>query len=305
MTKRLGVIDIGTNTFHLLIVNWNAKNSKFETLVRKRFFVKLGADRLDHITTVAYQNGLNAMASFKEIIQKHNCHQVRAFGTSVIRNADNAIQFCNDVKQKTGIEIQEISGDKEASLILKGVQLSYPFTTRPCLIMDIGGGSVEFIIANKEKMFYAESFKIGVAVLRNLFHQSEPISHHQIFALKNHLAEKLTPLFRQLKIHSPQVLIGASGTFDVLENVLPTQQISPSATQLEVDKMSVFVNKVISKNLQEREMLSEIPNSRIDLIVVALILVEYIWDTKYFDQLAVTSYTMKEGMIYEMIQELK
>jgi len=124
MSTQLGVIDIGTNTFHLIIVNWDQNSAQFETIVPKRYFVKLGAERLDHITEKSYNDGLKAMLAFKEIIQKHNCKHIRAFGTSVIRNADNAAQFCADVKNKTGIEINKISGNVEAELIFKGVRIS-------------------------------------------------------------------------------------------------------------------------------------------------------------------------------------
>jgi len=170
--------------------------------------------------------------------------------------------------------------------------------------MDIGGGSVEFIIADQHKMHYAASFKIGVAVLRNLFHKNEPILASEILDLKKYLKNKLHPLFDQMEKHNPGVLIGASGTFDVLESVLPKKELSPSCNLLNTDMLHTFIQKVVSKNLAERKLLKEVPNSRIDLIVVALFLIEFIWDSHKFDQLAVTSYTMKEGMLQEMMHDL-
>jgi len=157
MIKKIGAIDAGTNTFHFLIVSWDTQTHQFEEIIRKRFFVKLGAKDLYRIDDEAYSRGLNAMRDFAKLLQKHHVEEVKACGTSAIRNADNADQFIIDVASQTGINIQKISGDKEAELILKGTKLSIPFDDQPVLIMDVGGGSVEFIIADRNKMHYAQS----------------------------------------------------------------------------------------------------------------------------------------------------
>jgi len=303
MAKRLGVIDIGTNTFHLLVVDWNQQTTKFETVIRKRIFVKLGAKNLAHISLDAYQRGIKALATFKEILQANNCTQYIAFGTAAIRNASNADQFITEVNDKLSIKIQKISGDKEAHLIYQGIKLSYPFDDQPCLIMDIGGGSVEFIIANNHQVFYAESFLVGAAVLRNQFHQTEPISKQEIRALHLHLDTHLATLKEQLQKHNPHSLIGASGTFDILQNEFSTKELTPTSSALDTDNLTAFFKDIASKNLEQRLATKEIPTTRADLIVVALLLIEHILQMHHFDQVVVTQYAMKEGMLREMMQD--
>lgn len=301
MSRRLGVIDIGTNTFHLLIVNWDAGKKYFTTIIKKRVFVKLGTSNIGFIDKKAYQRGLDALNEFKQILVDNNCENVIAFGTSAIRNARNSYEFCNEVIQKFGIEIKKISGQREAELIYKGIKLSFPFDEKPCMIMDIGGGSVEFIIANASQVFYAESFKIGVGVLSQKYHQEDPISNQDIKALNEYLASTLKPLFQQLQSLNPKTLIGASGTFDVLENILPSSILSPTANIIDTSNLEKFSQDVIAKNLSERKLIIGIPHTRADLIVVALILVNFVLRKHNFDQLVVSKYSMKEGMLEEMI----
>ena len=305
MRRRLGVIDIGTNTFHLLIVNWDSGKNSFTTIIRKRVFVKLGTSNIGFIDKKAYQRGLDALNEFKQILIDNKCEDAIAFGTSAIRNASNSDEFCNEVKQKLGIVIKKISGYKEAELIYKGIKLSFPFKEEPCMIMDIGGGSVEFIIANASQFFYAESFRIGVGVLSQKFHQEDPIPNKNVIALNAYLESTLAPLFHQLQSLNPKTLIGASGTFDVLENILPNRILSPTANILDTSNLEKFSEEVIKKNLRERKDINGIPHTRADLIVVALILVNFVLRKHNFDQLVVSKYSMKEGMLKEMMNSEK
>ncbi len=302
MSSKVAAIDIGTNTFHLLIVEWDGIEKKFNELIRKRFFVKLGAKNLFNIDAEAYQRGLIAMEEFALLIEKHQIKKVIAYGTSAIRNAENASQFIKDVHSRTKILIEKISGDKEAELIFKGIKLSYPFREVPDLIMDIGGGSVEFIIADQNKMHYAQSFKIGVTLLKNQFHTNEPISLIQINELKLHLQKSLQVLINKLIEFKPKNLIGASGTFDVLENLLPKEKLSDSANIIKTENLKSLIDNIVTKTLAERKQMKDIPLSRVDLIVVAFLLIEFIWGLQDFKHMVVTKYSMKEGMIQEAIE---
>ena len=302
MIKKIGAIDVGTNTFHLLIVKWDTQIHQFEEVIRKRFFVKLGAKDLYHIDAKAYDRGLNAMIDFAKLLKEHQVEEVKAYGTSAIRNADNADQFILDIKSKTGIAIQKISGDKEAELILKGTKLSIPLDKQPILIMDVGGGSVEFIIANKDEMYYAQSFKVGVAVLKKLFHQSEPIETQQTTQLKQYLNDILHPLLNKINELKPNLLVGASGTFDVLAAALPNNKISNSACLLDTNQIGAFINNIQSKTMVERKLLEVIPDSRADFIVVGLLLIDFVWNLAEFKDLVVTKYSMKEGILQEMME---
>ena len=117
---KYGVIDLGTNTFHLLIVAINEEGQLLE-LQRKRIFVKLAEDGIQTIGPRPYQRGIEVLRYYNKILKEHQISDVKALGTAALRTASNGSSFIKDVKQHTGIEIEIITGDMEAALIHKGV----------------------------------------------------------------------------------------------------------------------------------------------------------------------------------------
>ena len=137
-------IDLGTNTFNLLI--FRKEGADFEFIYNQRFPVGLGMGGINEnkIAKEAFERGVNAIVQFKQTCDKHAVEQTKAFGTSALRGAKNGQLFCEAVYNQTGIKIEIISGLREAELIFEGVKLVHSFTKYSC-IMDIGGGSTEFI----------------------------------------------------------------------------------------------------------------------------------------------------------------
>jgi exopolyphosphatase/guanosine-5'-triphosphate,3'-diphosphate pyrophosphatase len=297
--NRYGVIDLGTNTFHLLIVDVNETGETIE-LFRERIFVKLAEDGIGEIGKKAYSRGLQALSHFQKILLEHQVKNINALGTAALRTASNGLEFIKAAKAASGISIQLIPGSEEARLIHVGVTRAIEFGDEKGLIMDIGGGSVEFIIADKNEVFWAESFPIGVAVLHNNFHQEEPISVEEIEILHAHLERTLQPLFDVLKNHKTTSLIGASGTFDVLENILPNTQKTKLSATIEVANFYPTYQKILDMNMEERRAEESIPLTRADMIVVALILIDFILKRTEIKKILVSAYAMKEGILWEM-----
>ncbi len=296
------VIDLGTNTFHLLIVE-SVAGGEFQEIFRKRIFVQLAEDGIQQIGKNAFRRGLDALREYGQILKKYEVTQVEAFGTAALRRARNAGAFIAAIKEETGIEVQVISGDAEARLITKGVRLAVPFSKQPTLIMDIGGGSVEFILANDKKVFWAQSFSVGVAVLHHQFHENEPISAAEIDATNQHLEALLNPLWAALQKYPAHLLIGASGTFDVLEAMLVEKKEHPLCAFIREADFYPIYEKIIQMPLDKRLEMDKLPTQRAKLIVVALILIRKILEHLSVQQIAVSMYAMKEGMLAEMMGE--
>lgn len=300
MSKRLAVIDLGTNTFHLLIVL--AHEGRFEILFRERRFVKLAESGIETIGAAPLARGLAAMDFFAEQIKGYQTDQVRAFGTAALRTASNGAAFIQMVKERTGLAIELIDGNREALLIHKGTQQAVPFTEENRLIMDIGGGSVEFIIANQERIFWAKSFPIGVAVLSKEFHHSDPIQAKEQNRLEAFLSQSLAPLKQALALYPCEDLIGASGTFDVLENMLANGRTNPHFAEVNTLKLQSASTLLINSTLDERLQMEKIPSHRADMVVVAMILIEWVTQTARIKRILVSDYAMKEGMLAEMLE---
>ena len=303
LNQPLAVIDLGTNTFHLLIAQADSAGG-FSEIFRERRFVKLAQESIDFIHPTAYQRGLTTMLDYKEILDRHQVAQVRAFGTAALRTAQNGADFVREIKEKTGISIQLIDGEQEARYILRGVRLAIPFDETPKLIMDIGGGSVEFLIANETRVFWMQSFPIGVAVLYRTFHRHEPIEENELLELRQFLATQLTPLAEALKTHPCHQLVGVSGTFDVLENLLERASTAPTYSINKINRFPHILEQFVQANLEERLHLKGVPPYRADMIVVAMILIDFVLNASGFEEIWVSQYDLKEGMLSELFESL-
>lgn len=302
-TQRLSVIDLGTNTFHILIAE-PTENGSFNSIFRRRIFVKLGENGLENIGAQAYQRGLDAIQAFKQILDEYEIKHLMAFGTAALRSAENGLQFIADVKASTGISIQLIDGQQEATYIYQGVVQIITFDQNPKLIMDIGGGSVEYIIATQDGIQWAQSFPIGLSVLYNKFHRANPISTEETRAMYQFLDEVLQPLFHQLTTFPITQLIGAAGTFDVLEQANEIQCIYAPGSSIPAQVLQSVFERIIHTTLEERLQIPNLPHSRADMIVVAFLLIQYTIQKANIQELVISPYALKEGILAEMLKHL-
>jgi exopolyphosphatase/guanosine-5'-triphosphate,3'-diphosphate pyrophosphatase len=294
---KIAVIDLGTNTFHLLIVE--ITDNGFEEVHRNRQFIHLAENGITTIGDAPYSRALKTMNQFGLDIIHYGAQKVVAKGTAALRRASNGAQFMQEVKAQTGITIETISGDEEAKLIYYGVRQAVKMTDEKMLIMDIGGGSVEFIIANKDQKFWAQSFPIGVAVLFQRFHHQEPIAKSDLKALQGFLQTTLEPLKNALKEYPADTLVGASGTFDVLEKVMTINHQTKNSADIEISEFQPLHQRLIVANLEERLKMEDISNQRAKLIVVAVALLDFVLNHFQVKHIKVSNFAMKEGMIHE------
>ncbi|HEX2899850.1 MAG TPA: hypothetical protein VHS96_09040, partial [Bacteroidia bacterium] len=149
----MAIIDLGTNTFHLLIAEIDERED-FKILEKFKEPVELGEHGLDsgRISDAAFERGLQAIRRLQQIISMRQITEVRAFATSAIRSASNGKDFIATVKAETGMEVKIINGNEEASMIYEGVRNGIQMPPdQDVLVLDIGGGSVEFIVARDGK----------------------------------------------------------------------------------------------------------------------------------------------------------
>ncbi len=298
---RLGIIDCGTNTFHLIVAEAKEDGS-FDIILRDRSYVLLGEEGLSHLGDKPQQRGLETLSNFRKKMEELSVDKWRVFGTEALRKASNSPSFIEKVKNETGIQIEIITGDEEARLIHQGVMQAVPPFAGKALIMDVGGGSVEFIIADAEQVYWAQSFPIGVQVLYSEFQRNDPISTGDLIAIEMHLDSVLEPLKEQLKAHPATLLIGASGTFEVVESMLKLEKPNPLYGLVEVEAFKQLCRKVLPSTVAERLRMEGLPKERAKLIVVALKLVDYVVSLANVRQIIPSAYAMKEGMLKNEIE---
>jgi exopolyphosphatase/guanosine-5'-triphosphate,3'-diphosphate pyrophosphatase len=299
--KKVAVIDLGTNTFHLLVAEWDGHH--YQIVLRDRYAVKIGVGGItkDIILEDGIQRALEALKKFKIVMDQESVTRSFALGTSAFRNAKNGRAVANAIEQHTGIQVNIISGDQEAEYIYKGVREAISLGDTSSLIVDIGGGSVEFIIGNDQKILWKKSFEIGGQRLLERFHRHDPILPDDVIRLDAYLSDVLVPLLEQMKIFRPSVLVGSSGTFDTLSDIycigkgLPLQ---PDAeTPLTFESFYETFELLLVKDREERLRIPGMIEMRVDMIVVACCLIRFLLEHHSFSAIRVSSYSLKEGVL--------
>lgn len=304
------IIDLGTNTFQLLIIELNGET--FRTIHEESYAAKIGKGGISSgiITEEAIQRGISGLKYFQQIFDKEGVmtENVLATATSAVRNAKNGNEFCERILAETGIKINVISGEEEATLIYEGVKLGTNIGVETSMIMDIGGGSVEFIIGNENKIFWKQSFEIGGQRLMDKFMTSDPISQHSVQALKYYLEEQLLPLTNAVHQYAPVCVIGSAGSFETLVDMYfmktnghlpPPEQIS---FDLPIQEFYDLYSKLISSNHDERMALPGMIELRVDMIVVGVCLIDFVLKQYDIQRINVSNYALKEGVLFrEMV----
>lgn len=209
-TVRIAIIDLGTNTFNLLVAEKNGSKIKRIPSTKDGVALGLGGINQNSIAEDAIDRAMKTLTNFCAIGKENKVDKYFAFGTSAIRNAKNAQQFIDKVWQELNLKIEVISGAREAELIYKGVSLGYNFTENT-LIMDIGGGSTEFIFAGAKGIIKAQSFEIGVSRIYQQFTFSDPMTKDDCQKIVDYLENKTKNFFNDIACDK---LIGASGSFE-------------------------------------------------------------------------------------------
>jgi exopolyphosphatase/guanosine-5'-triphosphate,3'-diphosphate pyrophosphatase len=308
--RRVALIDMGTNTFHLLIVEMPTKpGDKPHILLRTKAGVRLGEGGISKgiIAPEPYARALHTLAGFKEEMELHGVEDVRATATSAMRVTKNGPDLVRDIFEQTGIQVNVIPGDREAELICEGVRQAVDLGTEAQLIVDIGGGSVEFIIANQTTIFWKQSFEIGAQRLLDKFFPdpSGVFPAAAVEAEQEYLASVLTPLIEAVQRYKPVGLVGASGSFDSLADMqlgqLRTEAQLPPSTELALESFQSSYRHLLSGNHEQRLALPGILPMRADMLVVASVLIDYVLGITEITRIRTSAFALKEGVLAEML----
>ena len=296
--RRYAVIDLGTNTFHLLIVEAEGGDG-FREIYRERKYINLAEEGIGIIGEGAYERGLDALIYFREKLDEYEVQVATALGTEALRSSSNGHQFGLDAKRLANIDIQLISGFREARLIYEGVKHVVTLQEEPDLIMDIGGGSVEFIIANKSGILWAQSFPVGISVLFKQFHENDPISSKERANIESFLDFELQVLNQQLQKYKTRRLIGAAGSFDVFKEMY--EEAAGGVFSIPLEAFEDHFKVMIASTKEEREQMDHLAPQRVSMIVVGFLLIGYVLKKSKLKEIVFSPQALKEGVILRLI----
>jgi exopolyphosphatase/guanosine-5'-triphosphate,3'-diphosphate pyrophosphatase len=299
------ILDFGTNTFNLLIAE--RKERGFNILLSNKQPVKLGRGgiQVNRITPDALERGFVAIQHHMETIRNYEVDDIRAFATSAIRNAANGEEFTEEVYRRFGFRTRIIPGDREAELIYKGVRQAVSFGEHNDMILDIGGGSIEFIICNKRSIVWKQSFELGMARLLERYSLSDPITSEEVRVLEDYFRQELAPLMEVVKKERPRTLIGASGSFDTFQAMIMHRKGLESdrffGREIAQKDYYKLHKALIRSTREERLAMPGMEPVRVEMIVAATIFVSFVIRSCNISYLHHSEFALKEGVISELV----
>lgn len=293
------IIDLGTNTFNLLV--FEKKGDAIDIIHAERRAVGLGMKGINEkrIAIDAQERALATLNYFKSQALSFNASEFKAFGTSALRDALNKKEFTDAVFNLTGITIEVIDGLREAELIFKGVRSVHSFQNDTC-IMDIGGGSTEFIFVDEsQKIDQAFSCNIGVSRIIQLFKLSDPLSRDDREKIYRYFDNNAGSFFHNKKAHS---LVGASGSFETFLTLTGDNlEDEAKSQQLNHQKLLKILDQLIDSSQKERDNNIDIIDLRKKMVHIAALKTKWIMERLEVKEVYVSPASLKEGVMQEMI----
>ena len=304
MNNRIAIIDLGTNTCNLLIAEYNQQT--YQILYQGKEVVKLGKKGIDKnlLTEDGLERAVNSIQKQLGIIKNYDTTHIVSLATSAIREATNQDWFVHTIKKKTGVELTVISGEKEADLIFNGVKLAFGEIEDHSIILDIGGGSNEFILTEAGAPIWKQSFPLGMARIIDQIPPSNPITPDEITQIQNYFESGLESLWKQTNGIRINSLIGCSGAFDTLADLI--NQTDPGSKnrikqELKLTDFERIYQLLIHSTTAEREMMKGLESLRIEMIVPSVIFIRLVIDRLKIEKIHQTDYALREGILYELI----
>lgn len=303
MPQPTAIIDLGTNTFQLLVATRGNISEPMQIICQLQRPVQLGLGAMETglLQEDAMERALMALTEFRAVALANGCQntQIHAIGTSILRRASNTPQFVAEVHHRLGIKIQVISGIEEADLIYHGIFHSLPQPWGPTsLVMDIGGGSVEFILFKGSNILYKVSLELGGLRLLSLFQQDGQFDLSRLDDMQAYILDQMKPLFTACSEHKPSVLIGAAGAFETIWDLanadMPTR-IIPSASNLVITQFYQQKKMVEETDFEGRQSIRGMKAFRAGILPYANVLIATVLKELAIKNMWVSSYSLKEG----------
>ena len=300
MSKICAIADLGTNTFQLLI----SPLAEFRVMEHLQRPVGLGMGAMEEVTLQedAMDRAIACLTEFKQVFlaKGGDISHFYAIGTSILRRASNSREFQKRVFNELGIHIRIIDGIQEAEYIYAGIRNSLPERwEKTSLVMDIGGGSVEFILFKGEKVLYRVSLEIGGLRLKSLFSVDNEFNLSVVGGLDAYVSKEMKSLVEACRESKPTVLIGAAGAFETILDIENRVGAAPASCELDVPAFLQHKANLDALRYEDRVGYPGMKAFRASIFPYATFLVEKVLRELEIKELWFSSYSLKEGFWFK------
>ena len=298
---KLASIDIGTNSMRLLIADYNdgfSKRRKYTNITR----IGRGVDELGYISKEAIDKNIHALKEFVEMAKHEDCEEIYVMGTSALRDSKNKQDFIDRAKKEVGVNVDIISGSDEASLGFYGVTADLKEESQ-ILILDIGGGSTEFILGDKiGGIIFSKSENIGSVRLTEKFVKSDPIDQIEIENMDAYIEAVTNDTISILKTYPITKLIGIGGTATTISamvqqlDVYDMEKVHQSLVMYE--EVEAILKELKYKTLEEKLMIKGLQPQRADVITAGVNILKNLMNHLEMKEIVISEYDNLEGLVF-------
>jgi exopolyphosphatase/guanosine-5'-triphosphate,3'-diphosphate pyrophosphatase len=308
--KRLAVIDIGTNTLLCLIVEL-VNGGRFAVLDDLAEITRLGegVDRTGRISPEGERRTLEALRHYVDRCQELGVEEIFAGGTSALRDAANSREVRERLEREFGIEARVLSGEEEAGYSYLAVQRGLNLSAQDLLVIDIGGGSTEFIWGKENGAYRWSSLDIGSVRLTERFLHSDPVRDEECRAMIETIDAAIKNLFDRWGPCDGLTLVGIAGTCTTLaavEKQLKCYSHSEvHGSLLSRGEIARQIRLYREKSVAQRRQIVGLEPKRADVILAGAYVLERIMAALRAEQLIVSDQGVRYGLLYERLDQLR
>lgn len=304
-TVRRAVIDVGTNSVKLLVADVADHQVQPVWEDSKQTRLGRGFYETHRLQPEAIAQTARAVAAFANLARKHGATSVRIIATSAARDAKNPGDLSAEIAEATNLRLEIISGEQEAEWAFRGATSNPKLASEPLLLLDVGGGSTEFILGQRDHMHFRQSYRLGAVRLLEKFPHSDPPKPEELAACREWLTKlldgkvlpELSPaLKREVRDHAehhPVRLVGTGGSATILvrmENGMTDYDRERiEATRLSSRKVKGWVERLWELPLAERSNIPGLPKERADVMLTGALIYEAVMETFQFSELRVST----------------
>jgi exopolyphosphatase/guanosine-5'-triphosphate,3'-diphosphate pyrophosphatase len=306
MASRIATIDVGTNTILLLVAELD-DGGEFHVLADRAEIARLGkgVDRTRSLSAAGVERALAVLREYLQVCRNFGVEEIAAVGTSALRDALNAKSFLDRLKYEFKLDLRVLSGREEAAYSYLAVQKGLQLDAQDVLVVDVGGGSTEFIRAKDGKLHGWASLDVGSVRLTERFLASDPAAQDECARLIQAVDESLNKLPDWSDKISVPVMVGIAGTFTTLSAVEKglthyshSEVHGSRLTRAEVERQ---VELYHSKTIAERKHIAGLEPKRADVILAGALAIQRIMTLFGIDQAIVSDQGIRYGLLYERI----
>jgi len=301
----LGAIDIGTNSVRLLV---SEKNNGWHDVLRTVEVTRLGenVNRTKAIKPEAMDRTLEVLAKYRSLMDRYGVEKARIISTSAMRDAKNSSEFISLVKERLGLEIEVISGEEEGRLTFSGAtgQDSLVPQGALALVIDVGGGSTEYIYGKDRKVYGSTSLDIGAVRLSELFLKHNPPLEDELVEARKMIRKVASSVFSEVAAQNPSAMIAVAGTATQLSaveyGVEPYDPEKIHGSKITFLQLKALIARLSSLPLEERKKVKGMHPQRADVIVAGALILEETIEALGLPEMIIGERDILDGVVYSL-----